>query len=55
MAQKLRFYNIKTRQTLETDAYQVVEKDTPKGVVIFAVATSPYTGAKIWRIVAKKQ
>jgi len=51
--QKLRFYDIKARQTFETAEYEVVEKETPRGKMLFAVATSPYTGIKVWRIIGK--
>lgn len=53
--QKLRFYDIKVKQSFETDEYEVVEKETPRGKMMFAVATSPYTGIKVWRILGKAQ
>ena len=51
--ERLRFYDIKARQTFETDNYEVVERETPRGRMLFAVATSPYTGIKVWRILGK--
>lgn len=51
--QKLRFYDIKARQEFETDQYEVVEKETAKGRILFAVATSPITGIKVWRILGR--
>jgi len=51
--QKLKFYDIKARQSFETEDYEVVEKETPRGKMMFAVATSPYTGIKVWRILGK--
>ena len=51
--QKLKFYDIKARQTFESDEYEVVEKETPRGKMLFAVTTSPYTGIKVWRILGK--
>jgi len=51
--QGLRFYDIKARQSFETDQYEVVEKETPRGKMLFAVATSPYTGIRVWRIIGK--
>lgn len=51
--EKLKFYDIKARQTFETDQYEVVEKETSRGRLLFAVATSPYTGIKVWRILGR--
>ncbi|MGC9051938.1 DNA-binding protein CC1, partial [Pyrobaculum sp.] len=41
--QKLKFYDIKARKAFETDNYEVIEKNTARGPMMFAVATSPYT------------
>jgi len=53
--QKLRFYDLKAKQTFETDRYEVVEKETARGPILFAVAVSPYTGVKVYRILGKKK
>ena len=53
--QKLKFYDIKAKQAFETDKYETVEKNTARGPMIFAVATSPYTGIKVWRLIGKKK
>jgi len=53
--QKLKFYDIKAKQAFETDKYEVVEKQTVRGTMLFAVATSPYTGAKVYRLIGKKK
>ena len=53
--EKLKFYDIKARQSFETSEYEVVEKETPRGKMLFAVATSPYTGIKVWRILGRAQ
>ena len=53
--QKLKFYDVKARQAFEVDKYEVVEKQTPKGVLVFAVATSPYTGIKVYRLLGRKK
>jgi hypothetical protein len=53
--QKLKFYDVKARQAFEVDRYEVVEKQTPKGVLVFAVATSPYTGIKVYRLLGRKK
>jgi hypothetical protein len=53
--QKLKFYDIKAKQAFETDKYEVVEKQTARGAVLFAVAASPYTGKKIYRILGRKK
>jgi hypothetical protein len=53
--QKLKFYDVKAKQAFETDKYEVVEKQTPKGVMLFAVATSPYTGIKVYRLLGRKK
>jgi hypothetical protein len=55
MPQKLKFYDIKAKQAFETDKYETVEKNTARGPMIFAVATSPYTGIKVWRLIGKKK
>ncbi|MFN3805399.1 MAG: hypothetical protein ACK4SY_10110 [Pyrobaculum sp.] len=52
---KLRFYDVKAKKPFETDKYEVVEKQTPRGVVRFAVAKSPYTDANVWRILGRKK
>ncbi len=54
MPQKLKFFDVKAKKAFETDKYELVEKTSSKGVVIFAVATSPYTGIKSWRIIKRK-
>jgi hypothetical protein len=53
--QKLKFYDLKAKKAFETDSYEVVEKQTARGPVLFAVATSPYTGVKVYRILGKKK
>jgi len=55
MRQKLKFFDLKARQAFETDSYEVVEKETARGVVLFAVAASPYTGVKVYRILGRKK
>jgi len=53
--QKLKFFDLKAKQAFETDSYEVVEKETTRGVVLFAVAASPYTGVKVYRILGRKK
>ena len=53
--QRLKFYDIKAKQSFETEQYEVVVKETPRGKLLFAVATSPYTGIKAWRILGKPE
>jgi hypothetical protein len=53
--QKLKLYDVKAKQAFETDKYEVVEKQTPKGVLLFAVAVSPYTGIKVYRLLGRKK
>jgi hypothetical protein len=53
--QKLKFYDLKAKQAFETDSYEVVEKQTARGALLFAVAASPYTGVKVYRILGKKK
>jgi len=55
MQQKLKFFDLKAKQTFETDSYEVVEKETARGVVLFAVAVSPHTGVKVYRILGRKK
>jgi hypothetical protein len=52
---KLKFYDIKARQSFETEQYEIVEKQTARGPMLFAVAASPYTGIKVWRLLGKKK
>ena len=53
--QRLRFYDVKAKQPFETDQYDVVERETPRGTMLFAVATSPLTGIKVWRLLGRKR
>ncbi|MEZ0319689.1 MAG: DNA-binding protein CC1 [Pyrobaculum sp.] len=52
--EKLKFYDIKAKKSFETDKYEIIEKDTARGKMKFAVATSPYTGIKVYRLLGKK-
>jgi len=49
MPPKLKFYDVKARQAFETDEYEVVVK----GKLKFAVATSPLTGIKVYRLLGR--
>jgi hypothetical protein len=53
-AQKLKFFDVKAKQAFETEKYEVVERQTPRGVLLFAVATSPYTGIRVYRLLGRK-
>jgi hypothetical protein len=53
--QKLKFFDLKAKQAFETDNYEVVEKQTARGPVLFAVAMSPHTGMKVYRILGRKK
>jgi hypothetical protein len=53
--QKLKFFDLKAKKSFETDSYEVVEKQTARGPVLFAVAASPYTGVKVYRILGRKK
>jgi hypothetical protein len=53
--QKLKFYDIKAKQAFETDKYEIVEKQTARGPMMFAVAASPYTGIKVYRLLGRKR
>jgi hypothetical protein len=53
--QKLKFYDVRAKQPFETDQYEVVERQTAGGSMLFAVATSPYTGIKVWRLLGRKK
>jgi hypothetical protein len=53
--QKLKFYDVKAKRAFETDGYEVVEKETARGSMLFAVAASPYTGVKVYRLLGKKK
>ena len=51
----MKFYDVKAKKAFETDRYELVEKNTPRGVMQFAVAVSPYTGVKVCRILGRGQ
>jgi len=53
--QKLKFYDVKAKRAFETDGYDVVEKETARGAMLFAVAASPYTGIKVYRLLGRKK
>ena len=53
--QKLNFYDIKAKLAFETDQYEVIEKQTARCPMMFAVAKSPYTGIKVYRLLGKKK
>ncbi|MFN3804866.1 MAG: DNA-binding protein CC1 [Pyrobaculum sp.] len=55
MSKKLKFYDIKARRAFESGQYEVVEKQTARGPMMFAVAKSPYTGIKVYRLLGKKK
>ncbi|WP_333639586.1 DNA-binding protein CC1 [Pyrobaculum aerophilum] len=52
---KLKFYDPRLKEPFETDQYEVVEKQTARGPMLFAVAKSPYTGVKTYRLLGKKK
>jgi len=56
MPEKLKFFDLKAKKYFETDKYEVVEKETKRGKIKIAFATSPYTGKRFARILgpAKK-
>jgi hypothetical protein len=53
--QKLRFYDVRAKQPFETDQYEIVERQTARGPMLFAVAASPYTGIKVWRLLGRNR
>ncbi len=55
MQKKLKFFDLKAKQAFETDSYEVVERETARGLVLFAVAASPYTGIKVYRLLGRKK
>jgi hypothetical protein len=55
MKQKLKFYDIKAKKAFETDSYEVVEKQTSRGPMLFAVVASPFTGVKVYRLLGRKK
>ncbi|MEM0198994.1 MAG: hypothetical protein QW123_03110 [Desulfurococcaceae archaeon] len=50
MPEKLKFFDLKAKQYFETDKYEVVVKETKRGKIKIAFATSPYTGKRFARI-----
>jgi len=50
---RLKFYDLKARRSFETDEYEVVERQTARGPMLFAVATSPLTGIRVWRLLGR--
>ena len=55
MKQKLKFYDIKAKKAFEADSYEVVEKQTSRGPMLFAVVALPFTGIKVYRLLSKKK
>lgn len=55
MAEKLKFFDIVAKKEFETDQYEVVEKQTSRGIVKIAFALSPYTGKKVARFLGTKK
>ena len=53
--QKLKFYDIKAKKVFETDNYEVVEKNTARGPMLFTVAQSPHSGIKVYRLLGRKK
>ncbi|ADV65244.1 hypothetical protein [Desulfurococcus mucosus] len=50
MPEKLKFFDLKAKKYFETDQYEVVVKETKRGKIKIAFATSPYSGKKFARI-----
>lgn len=55
MADKLKFFDIVAKKPFETDKYEVVTKETKRGLVEIAFAESPYTGKRIARILGVRK
>jgi len=49
---QLKFYDVKGKKSFTTDDFEIVKKETTRGVKFFAVADAP-SGIKAWRIVSK--
>jgi hypothetical protein len=49
MPMRLKFYDVKAKQAFETDKYEVVTRGSRR----LAVATSPFTGIKVYRFLGK--
>jgi len=50
MPEKLKFFDLVAKKPFETDQYEIIEKETKRGIVRIAIAVSPYTGKKAARI-----
>jgi len=55
MPEKLRFFDLVAKQYFETDQYEIIEKETKRGITRIAVAVSPYTGKKVARIIGNQK
>lgn len=53
MPEKLKFYDLVAKREFETDSYEVIEKETIRGKMKVAIATSPYTGKRCARPLGK--
>jgi len=51
MPEKLKFFDIVAKQPFETDQYEVIEKETKRGITRIAIAVSPFTGKRVARII----
>ena len=49
---KLKFYDVKGKESFTTDKFELTTKTTSKGIKYFAVADAP-SGIKAWRIVSE--
>lgn len=49
---KLKFYDVKGKESFTTDDYRLIKKDTNAGIRYFAIANAP-SGIEAWRIVSK--
>ena len=53
MGKKLTFFDVKTKRKFSTSKYKVVRRKVRGSITTFAVARSPYSKTKCYRIIKR--
>jgi len=51
--QKLKFYDVKAKKSFSTNRYSVVKRRVRGSTTTFAVAKSPFSGIKCYRVIKR--
>ncbi|KKL13688.1 hypothetical protein LCGC14_2523230 [marine sediment metagenome] len=52
---KLKFFDVKAKESFETDKFTKFERKVKGGTIVFAQTKSPLTGIKATRIIGRKK